>query len=76
MNSRMTAKIQTILQGICVNSEVSATVNQQYEILNQQNKSEKKKKKTFKIWEPISLHQHLHHMDFPISSSKRSYSQQ
>lgn len=45
MNSRMTAKIQTILRGICINSEVSATVNQQYEILNQQNKSEKKKKK-------------------------------
>lgn len=41
----MTAKIQIIQQGICVNSEVSATVNQQYEILNQQNKSEKKKKK-------------------------------
>lgn len=40
----MTAKIQIIQQGICVNSEVSATVNQQYEILNQQNKSEKKKK--------------------------------
>lgn len=37
-------QLQTILQGICVNSEVSATVNQQYEILNQQNKSEKKKK--------------------------------
>lgn len=54
MNSRMTAKIQTILQGICINSEVSATVNQQYEILNQQNKSEKKKKKTLDLGTNLS----------------------
>lgn len=76
MNSRMTAKIQTILQGICVNSEVSATVNQQYEILNQQNKSEKKKKKLLRSGNQSLSIKHLHHMDFPISSSKRSYSQQ